>query len=261
MSALKKYTKKIDDQWFLLTELVRKGIRLKYRQSYLGIMWSMIEPLLTTIVLVVVFSTLLSKKIENFPLYIISGRLIYSYFSGATRTSGNSIWKNKGMIKKVYVPKYLYPISECIFQFIIFSISLIIVVLMMIYCQVPPTVYIWQVIPSLILLFGLAVGCGLILATINVFFRDMQYLWNVMLTIIMYLSAIFYDPSSILEGKWAFIIKLNPLFCIIHIFRGGVQGFMAWRWDYCYATLFVAMILCIGIYMFRKNQDEFVFYV
>ena len=118
--------KRIDTFWRyrnLLFELVKKGIKLKYRRSYLGIIWSLLEPVMTTIVLTIVFGTLYGNKDHTFPLYILSGRLLYSYFAQGTKVSLKSIRQNSAMIKKVYVPKYLYPLSSVLYNFIIFLIS------------------------------------------------------------------------------------------------------------------------------------------
>ena len=115
--------KRIDTFWRyrnLLFELVKKGIKLKYRRSYLGIIWSLLEPVMTTIVLTIVFGTLYGNKDHTFPLYILSGRLLYSYFAQGTKVSLKSIRQNSAMIKKVYVPKYLYPLSSVLYNFIIF---------------------------------------------------------------------------------------------------------------------------------------------
>ena len=177
---------------FLLSELVKKGIRLKYRRSYLGIVWSLIEPLLTTIVLVIVFGTLFNTKEETFPLYVITGRLTYTFFSNATKTASKSIRNNAAMIKKVYVPKYLYPLSVVLYNGIIFCISLTVLFLVMVYCHVVPTRYIFQFIPGIFILLLLTVGVSMILTTLNVFFRDIEYIWNVALMLIMYMCAIFY---------------------------------------------------------------------
>ena len=117
--VLKKYIKGFRDYSFLLSELVKKGIRLKYRRSYLGILWSLIEPLLTTCVWVIVFGTILGKGGRDFPLYLIIGRLTYNFFSGATKSASKSIQANSSMIKKIYVPKYLYPLSAIIYNFVI----------------------------------------------------------------------------------------------------------------------------------------------
>ena len=117
----------------LLFELVKKGIKLKYRRSYLGIIWSLLEPIMTTIVLSIVFGTLYGKKDNTFPLYILSGRLLYSYFAQGTKAALKSIRQNSAMIKKVYVPKYLYPLSSVLYNFVIFVISLVVLILLGIY--------------------------------------------------------------------------------------------------------------------------------
>ena len=99
---------------YLLYQLVKKDIKLKYRSSYLGVLWTLLEPLLTMMVLTVVFSSLLGKGTRDFPVYILTGRLLYSFFSGSTKTALKSVRSNAGMIKKVYVPKYMYPCAGVI---------------------------------------------------------------------------------------------------------------------------------------------------
>ena len=129
-STVKSYIENFKKYRFLLWELVKKGVKLKYRRSYLGIIWSLLEPVMTTIVLTIVFGTLYGNKDHTFPLYILSGRLLYSYFAQGTKVSLKSIRQNSAMIKKVYVPKYLYPLSSVLYNFIIFfhSLSIICVV-------------------------------------------------------------------------------------------------------------------------------------
>ena len=114
---MKKYIDNFRQYQFLLSELVKKGIKLKYRRSYLGIVWSMLEPLLSMIVLTIVFGTLYGNKDRTFPVYILTGRLLYSFYSQATKAALKSIRANSGMIKKVYVPKYLYPLSAVAYNF------------------------------------------------------------------------------------------------------------------------------------------------
>lgn len=246
---------------FLLSELVKKGIRLKYRRSYLGILWSLIEPILTTIVLVIVFGTLYGNKDPLFPIYVICGRLIYASFSDSTKEAGKSIRKNAAMIKKVYVPKYLYPLSEVVFRFIIFAISLLSLVAVAVYCQKPPTEYIWQIIPSLIALFIINLGVSLVLATVNVFFRDIEYIWNVLCMLIMYMCAIFYYPEKILQSHFGFVLKLNPIYGIIDMFRGAMMGYMASTWTFIYVGCFALVSLGLGALIFKCNQDKFILHI
>lgn len=246
---------------FLLSELVKKGIRLKYRRSYLGIVWSLIEPLLTTIVLVIVFGTLFNTKAETFPLYVITGRLIYTFFSNATKTASKSIRNNAAMIKKVYVPKYLYPLSVVLYNAIIFGISLTVLFLVMAYCRVTPTRYIFQFIPGVLILLLLTIGVSMILTTLNVFFRDMEYIWNVALMLIMYMCAIFYYPERLEASNFAWILKYNPLYCVISINRGAFLGYAVdtWTWGYSLGTSVVLLVL--GVLFFKKSQEKFILHI
>ncbi len=246
---------------FLLYELVIKGIRLKYRRSYLGIIWSLIEPILTTIVLTIVFGTLFGNKNRDFPLYIITGRLMFSFFQEGTKNACKSIRANAGMIKKVYVPKYFYPLSGILFNFIIFAISLIVLFPTSIYTKTVPTHRIWHLIPAICYLLVFTIGMGMILATLNVFFRDIEYLWNVALLMIMYMSAIFYYPEKLLKSGWFWILKYNPMFCIIDLARSGILNYSVTWWNLLYPMIFGLVTLLIGIVFFRKKQDEFILHI
>ena len=155
---MKKYIDNLIQYKFLLSELVKKGIKLKYRRSYLGIVWSLLEPLLTMIVLTIVFGTLYGNTDKTFPVYILTGRLIYSYYSTATKSALKSIRDNSAMIKKVYVPKYLYPLSTVIFNYIIFLISLIVLAAVSIVLGIKPTIYLLQAPIALILVLILSSG-------------------------------------------------------------------------------------------------------
>lgn len=243
---------------FILSELVKKGIRLKYRRSYLGILWSLLEPLLTMIVLTIVFGTLMGEKTKTFPVYILSGRLLYGFFSQSTTAALKSIRVNSSIIKKVYVPKLLYPLSSILFNFIIFLISLIVLALVSLILGVFPTVYLLQAVVSLFVLLLLSLGCGLILSTVGVFFRDMEYLWNVGLMIVMYTCAIFYRAEKLLNSNWSFVLKLNPLFCVIDNFRSAIFGEPMNLHYLLYSAGFSIVAILIGVIAFKKNEDKFI---
>lgn len=258
---MKKYIDNLIQYKFLLSELVKKGIKLKYRRSYLGIVWSLLEPLLTMIVLTIVFGTLYGNTDKTFPVYILTGRLIYSYYSTATKSALKSIRANSAMIKKVYVPKYLYPLSTVIFNYIIFLISLIVLAAVSIVLGIKPTIYLLQAPIALILVLILSYGCSMILATIGVFFRDMEYLWSVLLMIIMYTCAIFYYPEKLLKSGWFWILKYNPLYGIIKIFRDSVFGKPINMHYLMYTTAFSLLCLVIGLVCFKKKQDDFILHI
>lgn len=259
--AMKEYVNTFLHYRFLLGELVKKGIKLKYRRSYLGIVWSLLEPLLTMIVLTIVFGTLFGNKDRTFPVYILTGRLLYSYFSNSTSRALKSVRANAGMIKKVYVPKYIYPLSSVLYNYVIFLISLIVLAIVSVVLGIQPTIYMFQIPIALILVLLLSYGIGMILATIGVFFRDMEYLWSVALMIIMYTCAIFYYPSRLLKSGFAWILKFNPLYCTISIFRSAMFGEMMNIHYFVYALGFSLVTILVGMICFKKKQDEFILYI
>ena len=253
-STLKKYR-------YLLVELVKKDIKLKYRNSYLGVIWTLLEPLLTMIVLTIVFSSLLGKATKDFPVYILTGRLLYSYFSGATKTALKSIRKNGAMIKKVYVPKYMYPLSGVVSNYIMFLISLLVLAGVALIRGIYPTKYFIFIVLPLVQVFVFSLGTGMILATAAVFFRDLEYLWGIALMLIMYASAIFYQAEQVITPTNAWIFKLNPLYAIIVNFRNAVFGVPFDMSAFWYASGISVICLLLGSIAFYKKQDHFVLYI
>lgn len=267
---MKKYIDNFMRYRFLLKELVVKGIKLKYRRSYLGLVWTLLEPLLTTMVLTFVFGNLLGKGDALYPVYILSGRLLYSCFSSSSKIAMRSIRSNQAMIKKVYVPKYLYPLSSVLYNYILFLLSMIILALTSIVLRVQFTWHIIEVVIPLTILFILSIAAGLILSTACVFFRDLEYLWEVVLMLIMYCSAIFYKINTIGEST-KHILKFNPLYCVISNFRCVLiyKGSIFTSYTFglselkmmLYSLGFGIAALILGIVMFKKNQDKFILHI
>lgn len=245
----------------LLVELVKKDIKLKYRNSYLGVVWTMLEPLLTMVVLTLVFSKLLGRGTKDFPVYILTGRLLYSFFANGTKAALKSVRSNASMIKKVYVPKYMYPFASVLSGFVIFLISLIVLAAVALARGVYPTLQLfWMIVPLLQLLL-MTLGVGMILATMAVFFRDVEYLWGVALMLIMYASAIFYQVESVVSESNSWIFKLNPLYAVIVNFRNAVFGQAMDFQAMGYATMFGVVSILLGVYAFYKKQDKFILYL
>lgn len=243
---------------FLLFELIKKDIKLKYRRSYLGIFWTLLEPLLTMLVLTIVFTGFFGKEDQSFPVYILTGRLLYTFFSNSTKAAMKSIRSNGAMIKKVYVPKYIYPLSAILSNYIIFLISLIVLAVVSIVLKVWPTIYLLQAIIPLILILFMSFGVGMILATMAVFFRDLEYLWTVILMLIMYASAIFYDPSRVIKTGNGWILEYNPLYALIINFRNAIFGAPLDYRALNYSVIFTVVSLVIGMILFYKQQDKFI---
>jgi len=254
---LKKYR-------YLLYELIKKDIKLKYRSSVLGILWTLLEPLLTMIVLTLVFSNMFGKGDDNFPVYILCGRLMYGYFSNGTKTALKSIRKHGTMIGKVYIPKYMYPLASIISSYVIFLISLLVLVGVAIVQKLHINLYILQAIIPLLIIAVMTMGVGLLLATLDVFFRDLEYLWTVALMLIMYTCAIFYKVENLKNQANAWIFKINPLYSVIVMFRDAVFGrsIMAEDSYHLYFSLAFSLgIFLIGGIVFWWKQDEFILYV
>ena len=172
-----------------------------------------------------------------------------------------SIRSNSGMIKKVYVPKYLYPLSGVLFNYVIFLLSLIVLIVVAIVLDVYPTWYLLQAIVPLSTILMLSLGVGMILSTFAVFFRDLEYLWNVALMLIMYTSAIFYYPETLLNSKYSFVLTLNPLHCVIDNFRSAVFGTPMNLQYTLYAVGVSVLSLLVGFFVFYKYQDKFVLHI
>ena len=258
---MNKYLAGFKKYGFLLGELTKKGVKLRYRRSYLGIVWTLLEPLFTMLVLTLVFSHILARGREHFPLYILTGRLLYNFFAQGTRTAMKSVRANASMIKKVYVPKYLYPLSSIMYNFIIFLISLLIMAGTMIVSGVYPTVYLLQVFVPVILLFILTFGMGMILSTVNVFFRDMEYIWDVGLMLIMYTSAIFYYVNDLYGSPAYTLFYCNPLYAVIRLFRSAVFAAPMEPVWLLAASVSSLLSIVIGFAVFYWKQDKFILHI
>lgn len=247
---------------YLLFELVKKNIKLKYRRSYLGILWTLVEPLLTMIVLTLVFGTLFGKDDRTYPVYILCGRLLYSFFSSASKAGLKAVSGNAAMIKKVYVPKYIYVVAAIISNFVTFVISLVVLVGVAAVLRVEPTWHIVEGLIPLVILFVITLGIGLILATLNVFFRDIEYIWSVLTMLIMYASAIFYTTERVINTGNGWVFNVNPIYMCIANFRNAVLYGTAMNVDYCiHSAIFAVLSVIIGSVLFYKEQDKFILYV
>ncbi|MBO5352252.1 MAG: ABC transporter permease [Lachnospiraceae bacterium] len=245
---------------FLLYQLVKKDIQLKYRNSYLGVLWTLLEPLLTMMVLVLVFSKLYHNT-KDFPVYILTGRLLYSFFSATTRSALKSVRANAGMIKKVYVPKYMYPCAGVLSGYIQFLISLIVLAVVAAVCGIYPTWHLLEAVFPLVIVFIMTMGAGLWLSTLAVFFRDLEYLWGVALMLLMYACAIFYKVETVIGENNRWLFRLNPLYAVIENFRDAVYGNAMNVPVMLYSLGFSIVLLVSGIVVFYKNQDKFILHL
>ena len=246
---------------FLLEQLVERDFKTKYKRSVLGILWSLMNPLLTMLVMYIVFSTLFKSNIDNFLVYLLSGIVCWNYFSEVSSFCLTSITGNTSLITKVYVPKYIYPLSRVLSATVNLIFSLIPLVLVLFLTKSPITTRILLVPIPLICLFLMSFGIGLILASSMVYFRDTQFLWGVISMLWMYLTPIFYD-AEIIPQQYMFAYKLNPLYHIISVMRTLlIDGMSPSPVSYLLCLVSAIIPLFLGVLIFKKTQDKFVLYL
>ena len=242
---------------FLLEEIIKKNFASKYKGSVLGILWSILKPLLIMILLTIIFSTLFGSSINNYPVYFLSGKCIFDFFNQATTTSLNMLKGNQNILKKTATPKHIFIIGGIISELINFIITLIILIGVMIITKATfhfETIFL-SILPICSLIMMIT-GIGLILSILCVYYTDIQHLWGVITMMIMYASALFYPMDIIPEPYHSYMI-LNPLFWIINQFR----NFVIWgTWPNLMTLtntiLLSAIILVFGIIVFEKYEKK-----
>jgi len=246
---------------FILSSLVGKDFKLKYRRSILGVLWSVLNPLLMMIVISAVFSFMFQRNIENFPLYLILGQTVFNFMSTSTSTGLMSIIDAAPLIKKIRVNKTLFPLEKVAFEVVNFAISLVAVALVMVWFRVVPTVHL-LFLPLLILyLLLFCAGLSLLLSALAVFFRDVIHLWSVVVLAWMYATPIFY-PFDMLPEIMQVIMKFNPMYHYVTFFREIALWHEVPSLLHNLICLGCGVIMfALGLFAFRKLQKKFILYV
>lgn len=246
----------------LIKQLVIKDIKLKYRRSFLGYVWSVLNPLLIMVVMYLVFSQIFRVDQDNYPTYLIIGQSLFNFMTEATNQAIGSIVGNGSLLKKVYVPKYIFTLSKITSSLVnmIFSLVAMFIVFVVSGVRFCPTMLFIPVVVLEVYLFSL--GLGLFLASSAVFFRDIQYIYSVFTTAWMYLTPIFYSISMLSENTQKVMAICNPMYIYITHFRTiclnqtlPIGSDMAYGFCICFLFLF------LGTFYFFKCQDEFVLYI
>lgn len=246
---------------FLIKQLVSRDFKAKYKRSILGVFWSFLNPLLTMIVQYIVFSNLFRFDIPYYPVYLLSGIIVFNYFSEACGMALTSIIGNATLITKVYVPKYIYPLTRILSSLVNLLISMIPLIIVTMLSGLHPTKAYLLIPFMLVCLAMFCLGLGMLLSAAMVFFRDIQFLWGVLTMIWMYLTPIFY-PESILPEQVVWVLKINPLYYFINFLRSCViDGVSPEPVVYVQCFLISLCVLAAGAWVFKKSQDKFVLYL
>lgn len=245
----------------LLFNLVVRDLKIKYRRSILGFAWSILNPLLMMIVITSVFQNLFRSNIEHFPIYYLTGYLFFSFVTESTNASLTSIIGSGSLIKKVYIPKYIFPLEKCIFSFVNMLFSFVATIIVLIVLKVPITPSFFAFPIPMIYLFVFSVGLSFFLAAANVFFRDVAHLYSVFTTAWMYLTPVFY-PVDMLPDFMIEVLSFNPLYHYILYFRALVLGnHIPDLRTNLICIGFSVIMLILGLIFFKKNQDKFILYI
>ena len=246
----------------LLVELVSRDLKLKYRRSFLGYLWSVLSPLLIMTVQIIVFSKLFKRGIENYPVYLLSGQILFNYMNNSTHMAIHSILDSRELIKKVYLPKYIFTVSKITSGLIDLIFSMGALIVMMIFSGVGFSMY-FLLFPFVLLqLYIFCIGLGLFLAAANVFFRDIQYIYTVFTTAWLYLTPIFYEVDMLPSNLQIVVKYLNPMLYYVSQFRSVVL-YKAWPgWKMVVAGCGAAFLtFVIGALVFNRKQDDFILFI
>ena len=242
---------------FLLEKKKKKNFISKYKESYLGILWTILSPLLMMLLFTIIFSTIFGRNIENYPVYFLSGWCLFMFFNSALNTSMNALKGNKNILQRTPAPKYVFICGTIISELLNFIIMLILLLVIIIAtnAQLHFPIMLLAIIPifSLILMIT---GLGLMLSIICVYYTDVKHLWSVVSMMIMYASAIFY-PMNIIPMKYRKYLLLNPLYWIVEQFRAFVYlGTFPSLISIINALLISSIILVLGIIVFKKYEKR-----
>ena len=264
---------KFAQYWDLLVLLVQRDLKLKYRRSFLGYLWSVLNPLLSMIVMSIVFTEMFKRRIENFPVYLICGNILFSFMREATTQAMTSVVGSAPLLKKSYVPKYIFTLSKITSSMVNLILSFGALIIVMIFRHVP---FRWMNLMGLIPvleLYVFCVGLGMFLAAVTVFFRDMKNIWSVVTLAWMYLTPIFYSLEShtnadgTMKTLGLLIRRYNPMYMYVQQFRYFIMQWyvegvevgaytLMWR-----GAVVAALMLIVGLLTFNATKNKFILYI
>jgi len=248
--------------FFILQMLVSKDFKLKYRRSFLGVVWSILNPLLMMMVMAFVFSNIFRFQIENYPVYLIIGLTLFNLLTVSTNSGVLSIINAAPLIKKIRVNKLIFPVQTVMFELVNYALSLVAVVLVMLYYQIIPTPNILLLPLLLFYLLMFCIGLSMLLSALAVFFRDIIYLWGVVILAWTYATPIFYSLEGIEPGMLTTVMNFNPMFHFVTYMR----EILLWGTTPSIETNLICLgaglaSLVVGVLVFKKVERKFILHV
>ena len=246
---------------FLFSELVKRDFKKKYKRTYLGMLWSVLSPLLSLLVMRIVFTQFFGRGMEHYTIYLFCGNIVFSFFSESTGSGMASLMDNAAIFSKINVPKYLFLFSKNVSSLINFSLTFVVFLLFCAIDGVTFTPFFLLLVYPIFFLIIFNMGVGLILSALFVFFRDIQYLWSVFTMLLMYVSAIFYTVENY-EPFTQKLFYLNPIYVYIKYFRIAVlEGRAPSLEHHLLAAGYALAALLIGGVIYKRKNHKFLYYV
>jgi ABC-2 type transport system permease protein len=245
----------------LIWALALKELTLRYKRSFLGFVWALLNPMLLMLVLTVVFSTIMVMKVPHYPVFVLSALLPWTFFSQSVSYAAESIVGNADLIKKVRVAKLVFPVAAVVSNMINLLLSMIPLVLIVLVTRHPfHLTWIYLPVPLLALILT-TMGATFFFATANVYYRDVAHIVQIVLQVWFYVTPIIYS-LDLFPAQYRIFFKLNPLLYVLNGFRLSVYYGMLPTWQSVFASFACGFIaLYVGFRIFQSRQDEFVFYV
>ena len=253
------FFKELYDSRTVLHQLVVQQLILRYRRTLLGYFWTLINPLLMMSVMALVFSTLFKADLQTFAIFLFSGMIPWNYFSSVVTQSSTAFINNEGLIKKIYLPKAVFPISISSALLIdsLFSFGALFAIIVAIGGKISLALLFLPL--SFFLLFIFATGFGMIMSIATVFFRDLQYLIAIALQALFFLTPILYKPDA-LTGKIVWLVGVNPVTPFIALFRAPlIDGTLPSSNVVCYATTIAFVTIALGLTIYLHQEKNIVF--
>ena len=257
MEATRKMMQNTSRKQFLfaLRQMVLRGIKRRYARSYLGIVWSVLNPLMMMAVMSLIFTAIFKREIENYPIYFLTGQILWHFFSASTNSAMGALVDNKGLLMKVKLPKQIFVLARVLTEFTNLGYTCIAYVFMLIVFQVKPSLYM-LLFPVIVFLFALfTTGISYILSILYVHFADIQHLYSVFMRLLMYMTALFYPVDSVAPALKR-VIEMNPTYAFIYCARecvvyGRCPEFNVWL----QIILWAVGMFAVGYFVFKKNEN------
>lgn len=254
-----QYLSELYEFRFVLQQLVRQQLILRYRRTVLGYFWTLLNPLLMMSATAIVFSSLFKMDLKTYAIFLFAGMIPFSYFSASVIQSGQALIGSEGLIKKVYIPKLVFPIGICVALLIdsVLTTTALLIIILVIGGNLTLALFFMPV--AYLLLFLFSFGIALVMAISTVYIRDLQHVVGVFMQALMFLTPIFFKPD-VLHGKVAWVIVLNPLTQFVDLFRMPIYlGVFPEAVTVLRAGLLSVLSLAVGLWFFRRHEHRVVF--